>query len=383
MSSKCRLVGVAMWHFVMIHARGMSLWIIPAVLLLSLIPQRVVAQPSRPTEPVPTLAYYYIWFDTTSWRRAKLDLPLLGAYSSDDRQVMQQHVNWAKQAGIDGFIVSWKSTDKLNRRLKQLIEVANEEDFKLSIIYQGLDFERNPLPADKVAADLDYFMANFASDRAFSMFGKPVVIWSGIWKYDRDTVARITGPRRKQLLILASERNVDDYQRVAEIVDGDAYYWSSVDPDTFSGYEEKLSSMGQAVHAQHGLWIAPAAPGFNAKLIGGTRIVDRKDGATLQRQIDAATQSSPDVIGLISWNEFSENSHIEPSHSYQKRYIEVLANIHKTTIGQEGDFDSNAPGVTEIRPGSLVILGMFGLLTLVSVGVIIGRNLRKPQGAIE
>jgi len=56
---------------------------------------------------------------------------LLGWYSSDDRAVMLQQVQWAKSAGIDGFIVSWKSTDVLNRRLEQLIEVAEQENFKL------------------------------------------------------------------------------------------------------------------------------------------------------------------------------------------------------------------------------------------------------------
>ena len=62
-------------------------------------------------------AYYYIWFNAGSWNRAKIDYPLLGRYSSDDRGVMERHVSWARQAGIDGFIVSWKSTPVLNRRL--------------------------------------------------------------------------------------------------------------------------------------------------------------------------------------------------------------------------------------------------------------------------
>src|SRR5215213_1398445 len=34
--------------------------------------------------PIPILAYYYIWFDVKSWDRAKTDIPLLGRYSSDE-----------------------------------------------------------------------------------------------------------------------------------------------------------------------------------------------------------------------------------------------------------------------------------------------------------
>ena len=140
---------------------------------------------------VPLLAHYYIWFDRTSWQRAKQDLPLLGPYSSDDESVMRQHVVWAKQAGIRGFIVSWKSTDSLNSRLKQLIKIADEEDFKLEITYQGLDFDRNPLPIEQVVSDLQYFSDNFASDQAFNLFSKPVVVLTGTPQYSRDDLSRL------------------------------------------------------------------------------------------------------------------------------------------------------------------------------------------------
>ena len=102
---------------------------------------------------VPVLAYYYIWFDTQSWDRAKTDYPVLGRYSSDDAEVMRKHIEWAKNAGVDGFIVSWKGTEKLNSRLDQLVAIAEEENFKLAIIYESLDFERNPLPIEQVNSD--------------------------------------------------------------------------------------------------------------------------------------------------------------------------------------------------------------------------------------
>ena len=41
------------------------------------------------TSPIPLMAYYYIWYDTQTWDRAKIDYPLLGRYSSDDRSIME------------------------------------------------------------------------------------------------------------------------------------------------------------------------------------------------------------------------------------------------------------------------------------------------------
>jgi hypothetical protein len=247
---------------------------------------------------------------------------------------MRQHVQWAKEAGITGFIVSWKSTEKLNERLEKLIQVANEEDFQLAVIYQGLDFQRNPLPIEQVDADLSYFIEHYSEDQAFYLYEKPLVIWSGTWEFSREEIENVVVGKREHLLILASEKNVDGYTRLADLVDGDAYYWSSVNPDTFPGYLEKLTAMSEAIHANNGLWIAPFAAGFDARLIGGTTVVDRKDGETMRVQYNTAIQSSPDALGLISWNEFSENSHIEPSEKYES-IAKVLSGSGRSVRSKE------------------------------------------------
>jgi hypothetical protein len=270
----------------------------------------------RRSSSPPVVAYYYIWFDRNSWSRAKTDLPKLGPYSSDDAVVMRQHVRSAKRAGIEGFLVSWKHTPTLDRRLRQLVDIAEREEFGLGIVYQGLDFHREPLPVDRVAADLDFFAASFAARVPFTFFGRPLIVWSGTWRFSPEDITRVTGSRRRTLAILASERNVEGYARIADSVDGDAYYWSSVNPSTYPGYVEKLTDLGRDVHRHGGLWIAPAAPGFDARAIGGTSKVARKGAQTLLYQVDAALASSPDALAIISWNEFSENSHIEPSVRY-------------------------------------------------------------------
>lgn len=280
-----------------------------------------------PGNHVPVLAYYYIWFDTQSWDRAKTDYPVLGRYSSDDADVMRQHIAWAKDAGIDGFIVSWKSTEKLNRRLEQLVDIAEDENFKLAIIYEGLDFERNPLPVEQIDSDLGYFIDQYSGHPVFDLFEKPMVIWSGTWEFSPDEIESVASDKRERIHVLASEKNLKGYMRLANLVDGNAYYWSSVDPDTHPGYLEKLVEMGKAVHENGGFWVAPAAPGFDARLVGGERVVNRNSGETLQKELNVARQSSPDVIGLISWNEFSENSHIEPSQDHGFRYVEILAEL--------------------------------------------------------
>ena len=331
---------------------------------------------AAPVSRPPVLAYYYIWFDETSWNRAKTDHPALGDYSSDDPAVMRQHIIWAKEAGIDGFIVSWKSTNRLNSRLEQLIRLADAENFKLGIIYQGLDFQRKPQPVETVAADLDVFLATYASDDAFKIFDKPLVIWSGTWEFSATDIARIAAPRRDRLSLLASEKNVNGYERLRGDVDGNAYYWSSVNPDTYPDYAGKLQAFAASIHATGGIWIAPAAPGFDARLLGRTTVVSRGDGQTLRRQMAAAREAAPDAIGLISWNEFSENSHIEPSQKYGREYLDIAAatiRAQRTTApdtAADAGVDSSGPGgrsVTDLLPLLVaMILGGVACLALVT-----------------
>jgi hypothetical protein len=108
--------------------------------------------------------------------------------------------------------------------------------------------------------------------------------------------------------------------------------------------------LAAAVHASGGTWIAPAAPGFDARQLGGTTVVPRGDGQTLRREVAAAREAQPDAIGLISWNEFSENSHLEPSEQYGRQYLDVVSSITRAervpaaaAIGDSG-VDSSGPG---------------------------------------
>jgi hypothetical protein len=102
-------------------------------------------------------------------------------------------------------------------------------------------------------------------------------------------------------------------------------------------------------------------------------------------------QSSPDAIGLISWNEFSENSHIEPSEKYGDRYLKVMAKIQNAPVPIVKNFDSSEPGDT-VAPGDtsdpnpiltalgsdrLLAFGVVGLLVLISLVVLIRRKMQQ------
>lgn len=328
---------------------------------------------------LPVLAYYYIWFNASSWNRAKRDYPTVGRYSSDESTVMRKHIRAAKAAGITGFLVSWKDTQLLDDRLAKLVAVARTERFTLGIVYQGLDVNRDPLPVDRVQHDLVAFNARWGNDSVFDLYGRPLVIWAGTWRFTVPEITKVSNAVRPHLQLLASERQIDRWAQLGRLLDGNAYYWSSVDPQKDLKAAAKLKAMGVAVHNTHGLWIPPASPGFDARLIGGTRQVNRNQGQTLKDEWANALKSSPDALGLISWNEFTEGTYVEPSNAYGDVALRTVASLTGTK-GPQGELDSSAPAGRSAA-GPVRALLIAGLLLLLAVAALLKTRRTRPPAA--
>jgi hypothetical protein len=317
-------------------------------------------------------AYFYQWFNTSSWDRAKQDFPLAGRYTSDDAHVLRNQVMQAKGAGIDGFLTSWKSTDVLNRRMDLLLRIAHSENLDLGVVYESLDFSRHPLPAATVEHDMVYLVERWGSSLTSRYYGRPVIIWTGTDQYTTDEVRAVKTALGNRAYLLAASRSVAGYERVAGIVDGESYYWSSADPVS-PATMVKLTAFSKAVHTHHGLWFAPAASGYDGRTLGGTRVIDRADGHTLVKSLDNAFASSPDAVAVISWNEWSENTYIEPGQKYGDREIRAL-NAYLLARGQGippnfGEADSSegfsASGWTGARAAlTLAVLTILTVLVL-------------------
>jgi hypothetical protein len=132
--------------------------------------------------------------------------------------------------------------------------------------------------------------------------------------------------------------------------------------------------MAAAVHRHHGIWICPAAPGFDGRPLGHTRVIDRADGSTFALSLNTAAHSSPDAIGVISWNEWSENTYVEPGQRYGRQELNVLHSYTATgngMIGVSHPVSATQPhsGWTGLRAGGiLVVMTGLGIAVLVTIG---------------
>ena len=100
----------------------------------------------------------------------------------------------------------------------------------------------------------------------------------------------------------------------------------------------------------------------------------------MRREIEAASASAPHAIGLISWNEFGENTHVEPSENYGLRYLEVVADLRGGQAPGPPDFETDEPaariGLSEaVRFTPLLIAGS---LIPAGLAILLWRRVRRP-----
>jgi parallel beta-helix repeat protein len=140
-----------------------------------------------------TFAFYYPWYATpdvslmwgqwassghdpsniTGGRRdiAAVDYPLLGVYDSNNETLIKEHIDLARQAGIDGFIVSWWGNDTFTDDASMHVRNACEQNnFTFTFYYEVTS------SVEKTEADIEYILNNYANSSAYyKIDGRPVI----------------------------------------------------------------------------------------------------------------------------------------------------------------------------------------------------------------
>jgi Glycosyl hydrolase family 71 len=346
----------------------------------SFLPMGAATAATTGSTAKPVFAYYYLWWSKNHWTdmlgpnypttASPLPLPAKfdaagcnptslysgnkltdvpsKLYSQDDPGFMEADVRQAAAAGLSGFAVNWAGTGSASqatadivysRRLAALVAAVHKVNaegitFKLWMSYKASATIRS---TSAIQGDLAYFVRTYGKDSAFdrSIGNKPLVIWQGSRKYSESVLQAVTPQFRSSLRILGDENTWTSSR--AKYLDGDAYYWSSQNPWSNPKSFSQLATLAATVRASGvnpdgtaKTWIAPAAPGYNAQLAGGSSCVPRQGGKTLQTLLTGNAKTNPDAIGLISWNEITEGSYIDPMTRYGNQELNVVKNYVAT-----------------------------------------------------
>jgi hypothetical protein len=143
--------------------------------------------------PKKVLAFYYGWYgnpkvsgrwvhwhevDETNKRIGNsTHYPQLGPYDSHDPKVIEQHCRWAKEAGIDGFIVSWwQPNDFHDQGLPLLLDTAQRFGLEVTAYFETVPNNDRT----KALSDVLYLLERYGKHPAWlKLDGKPVLFVYG------------------------------------------------------------------------------------------------------------------------------------------------------------------------------------------------------------
>ncbi len=305
------------------------LWLPVLLTVILLGPWSTHAYPAASAAPQPPLlAFYYGGYDEKTWTSGLTPDKPLQPYRSSDPAALARHVRQAQSAGIDGLVMSWYGPqiayNQTESNFRLLLAEAQRCGFKAAV-----DFEtRSPFFAGRaeVVSALKYLLNTHAQHPAYFRFnGKPVIFF---WQQDRFTVDEWAAIRRE----------VDPNHTSLWIADGVSLAYQA----QFDGHHLYNIAWADNVAAtlQHWrdlvrwydwfyqvdrYWVATIMPGFDERHLGreSKNYRNRGTGEFYKESWQAALATNPDMLIITSFNEWVENSQIEPSVSYGNYYLDL------------------------------------------------------------
>jgi len=291
---------------------------------VSLASLKGVPPTQAPIVDVPRMgmALYYPWYSRSSWSSPVLIDKPRTLYSSDNPADVRRQMDQAKSAGIESFVVSWTGPgSQSDKNFAMMLDQAKGRGFKVGVFLEIFKDDGPPRPASQIISWLNYLTAKYqnspallkVSGRAFVVPYITDAIPLGTWKTIRAAVRKAGH----------DVWLVEDRQNLAflDVFDGMWFdgTFTSLGPDV--RYWSVLADKPAAK-----IWIPSVNPGVDDRRVPGrnpTQHIDREGGNRMRRMLAASLTSEPDWVVAHTWNEWWENTYIEPSVKFGTQYLDL------------------------------------------------------------
>jgi hypothetical protein len=301
-----------------------KIWLIVVLAVLVL---GAFALPASAQEPRQVWAFYFGWWTGESWGDGRLlDRPAL-PYDSRDGGAVGRQIDEARSAGIDAFVMGWygPAGDNLTHQVfNSLLDQASARGFRAAA---SLDMHEPAFNANTgdVINSLSYLINDRANHPGYLRYnGKPVIYF---WNQGRFSVADWRNIRNQ----------VDPNRNTIWVAEGTSTAYIGVFDGLYlfnTAWAANPASVAQQwmrrVNQAGGTFYTPTVlPGWDEQALAAGRSnptapQDRAGGQFLTRSWNGAVSSGANVILIVSWNEYFENSHIEPSQAFGAAALDIL-----------------------------------------------------------
>jgi hypothetical protein len=277
--------------------------------------------------------------------------PQIGLYDSSDPEVLDYQVQLMKLSGIDGVIVDWYGMENfwdygtINASTEKLFQAIKKAGLKFVICYEDQTLkhmvENGHIKEEDAIVHgqevMQYLQDTWFQDEAYlKVNNQPVLFTFGpqYLKSGEDWQALFDALDPKPLFISLDNPTPGAAQA--------AYPW----PPMWASQGGVLShdvllSYLDDFYDKSADWpyrVGGAFPGFEdiykeANVGPGYGTLDPLDGQTFRLTLQEALDNNPDMVQLITWNDYGEGTIIEPTMEFGNRYLEMVQEARRMTSG--------------------------------------------------
>ncbi len=277
--------------------------------------------------------------------------PLTGPYDSQDKDILEYQVLLMKLSGIDGVLVDWYGNENyndygiINQSTNALFNEIAKANLSFSIVYEDQTI-KNMISGGHITSNqaiaygqsaMNYLQSNwFASNTYLKIDNRPVLLNFGPQYFTKSSDWENLFSGLTSVPLLFTEDNI-----LLPIGAG-AFPWPPMWKSNPSGIltQSALSDYLNQFYSKSQNWsyrIGSAFPGFydiyqEAGVSSSYGFLDSQNGSTFQFTLQQAIIGKPNIIQLVTWNDYGEGTNIEPTVEYGYTYLEAVQNFVRTSI---------------------------------------------------
>lgn len=293
---------------------------------------------------------------------AAIGYPLTGPYQSDDASLIEYQFQLMKLAGIDGIVVDWDGR-RINPHRHQmflaLLSFLEKYNLKLIVCFEewagyypsGI-FPTRGQEILAVEQELSWLAENIMSKPYYAVLDgkKPIYIF-------RKVAGKLfSGKEWAKIKKDFEAEHVscyfpDPYETEFNAVADGWFFWIGGFDDKNSnsleylGHEIKRFNKQCYDNGKDKTIIHSVVPGFDDSEVWGwgdhPRIAPRYDGQRYRFMWEQAIESQAKIIQIVTWNDWNEGSHIEPSTHFGYQYLKLTREYSDLYKGIKRSFDDS------------------------------------------
>lgn len=310
-------------------------------------------------------AFYYAWFkaDGFHWEETK-GRPVLGNeggfYDSGDPYIIHQHISWAKEFGINFWLLSfWDIANEAYQwdNLREVIRACEDRGFQYVILIEPdsrIFNHRRNLDRDRIDEELyleratNWFLSRIRRlERSFRFMDSPVYLREedgrqvlAFFHWDSPDIAMEVLRRSLEIRpdlrdrywfwYLGGHGAGNHIEEIKDVLLPNVGSWAPYVPIAEEGWHRTLE-LYESISMQGDKRLLTVAPSFdNTGLVSPPTVFPRDNGRRWQRFLLDIEQlpKMPNYLLITSWNEWQEDSIIEPDLAGPEPfiYLSILRN---------------------------------------------------------